>query len=335
MSILCGAGVIVTGGTGFLGQHLLKEVEKQTGGVYYTPPRDELDLTDRKTTLDWFQHAHEHVGVDVVFHLAGYNGGIQFNRDNPADIFSRNTAMALNVLEACKEIGVKKVVSVVASCAYPEMEWCNSAPDGYEPRYEPIPRVIMRENEFLDGEPHNSVACHAYAKRNLQLASKFYHDQYGLNAVCVCPTTMFGPGDSVDPDRTKVLMAVVKKVVDAHRDGTELKFMGTGSAMREFIFVKDAARLIVEASEKWNQNDIPLNLGTGHELSIGALVNRVVEIVGYKGNISWDMDPEKDGQLRKRLDLRLMKQVLGTPKLTNFQKALQETVEWYDGLVKP
>jgi GDP-L-fucose synthase len=319
--------ILVTGANGFLGRHLMAHLA--TFNATTTPY--EGDLLDYENVNEVF----EEVKPQLVIHCAGWNGGIEFNRNNPATIFYKNTMMGLNVLQAAMECRTRKVVSVVASCAYPEMkpyahqDLIDSAP---EVLFEP--HEVMYETWFLEGPPHDSVACHAYAKRNLQLASKFYHDQYGLNAVCVCPTTMFGPGDSIDPARTKVLMAVVKKVVDAHRNGTELKFMGTGSAMREFIFVKDAAKLIVEAAEKWNQNDIPLNLGTGHELSIRALVSRVVDIVGYKGEVMWSGDAHQDGQLRKRLDLTLMKVVLGSPKLTNFQEALQETVEWYDGLVK-
>lgn len=270
---------------------------------------------------------------DFVFHLAGVNGGIAWNKSLPSRIFYENTVMGLNLIDACAKNGVKKLVSIVASCSYPEIEvragWDITDSGNTYACVERKAKEVMYEGEFLNGPPHDSVACHGYAKRNLLLASQFAKAQYGLNAVCLCPTTLFGPNDSTNPQRTKVLMAIVKKVVDAKvHDVPGIQFWGTGAAYREFLYVKDAAELICKAAWRYDDTSVPLNLGTGQEFTIADLVQKVVKAVGYTGNIEWD-NTNSDGQLRKRLDIKRMKQVVPEFTPTDFDKALEETIYWY------
>ena len=197
--------ILITGATGFLGRHLARVVPHDGPGGCLAVGSQACDLTRPEAVAALFQREGP---FDYVFHCAGWNGGIQYNKAYPAAIFHRNTLMALNLLEACATHQAKKVVSVVASCSYPAQEYPDADPEGRGRR----DREIMAEPDFLDGPPHDSVAGHAYAKRNLQLASSFYKTQYGLNAVCVCPATLFGPEDSFDPERTKVLGGMVKQL---------------------------------------------------------------------------------------------------------------------------
>jgi GDP-L-fucose synthase len=315
------AKVLVTGGTGFLGRHLCKALEGV--GARPLPLGRDCDLTDSR-------NADAIIGQqwDFVFHVAGHNGGILYNQTYPADIFHRNSVMGLNLLEACKKHGVKKVVSIVASCAYP---WYDDRRD--------CAREILQEDDFLRGEPHATVACHGYAKRNLQLASAFYRRQYGLNAVCACPTTLYGPGDSFDPARTKVMGAVIKKFVDAHDGGDpEVVCWGTGAAYREFLYVEDAARLLIETLLRYGEprhgkpaqfdSESPLNLGSGQELSIKQLSETVGRVVDFKGAVRWDTT-KSDGQLRKRLDLAKMREVLPEFRYTPLEEGIRKTVDYY------
>lgn len=321
---LSGKLVGVTGANGFLGKHVIYALMKAKARIFTNP--SDCSLTEHLNAEEFVLSVPE---VDLVIHLAGWNGGIAFNLANKADIFYENTVMALNVIKSCADWSVKKVVSVVASCAYPQQEWEDM---GYGDFY-CGEKELMCEVDFLDGPPHPSVEAHAYAKRNLQLASKFYHDQYGLSAVCVCPTTLFGPGDSTDPERTKVLMAVVKKVVDAKRAKAEsITFWGTGNAMREFLYVEDAARLILDAATHYDDSSTPLNLGSGHELRIRELVARVVDMVGYTGTISWDSS-KPDGQLRKRLEVTKMARTIPNIVISDFDESLRKTIDWYQGEV--
>lgn len=320
--------ILVTGASGFLGKHLCRhltvdlECNVYEAGLNGKPgfhghSVSGFDLTDPG-------EAEALLGsrmYDYVFHLAGFNGGIQFNLDNPADIFMRNTLMGMNVLNAAKENGVKKVVSVVASCAYPE-DPCHTIWGIDQPG-------IMFEEHFIDGPPHHSVACHGYAKRNLQLASSFMRKQYGLNAVCVCPTTLYGPGDSYDPQRTKVMGGMVKRFVDAaDKREQEVVCWGTGRPMREFLYAEDCAKLLVASLLKYDDSDAPLNLGTGQELSVRQVAETVAAAVGYSGKIRWDTS-KADGQFRKRLDLTRMKAVLGDFAPTPLVEGIRKTAEDY------
>jgi GDP-L-fucose synthase len=272
--------ILVTGATGFLGRHLtalLKAIGCQqvtaVGGPDAEAELDGYDLRDPNEVYDLMSLGR----FDHVFHLAGYNGGIQFNLDNPFDIFADNTLVGVNILEGCRRYGVKKVVGVVASCAYPAeepyLDW--------EDRIDSRPRDIMRERDFLDGPPHHSVACHGYAKRNLQLACSYARRQYGLSAVCACPTTLYGPGDSYEPARTKVMGGMVKRFVDAVDLGLDaVTVWGTGAPRREFLYAPDCARLLVETMLAYEDSDVPLNLGTGQELSVRELAEAVADLAG-------------------------------------------------------
>lgn len=304
-----GRRVFITGASGFLGRHLTRYLESLAADVWVTTGKHVYDLTDHAQTEACI---HELGRIESVFHLAGFNGGIAWNMAFPAQIFAQNTAMALNVLDACKNNGVRKVVSVVASCAYPAVTF---SPE-------------CSEYSFLGEEPHETVACHGYAKRNLQLASSFYHQEYGLNAVCACPTTLYGPGDSYDPKRTKVMGAMVKRFVDAvDENKSEVTCWGSGRPKREFLYVEDAAKMLVQVMDRYNDSFLPLNLGTGQEVSIRELAEMVAGIVGYKGTIRWDTDV-LDGQTRKRLDLTRMQQYVDVP-LTPLEEGISKTIEDY------
>lgn len=316
--------VLVTGGTGFLGGHVVSALEGQ-GAIVYSPFRGNeefgVDLTDRGHVETMFANCLDAGPLDYVFHLAGFNGGIQFNLDAPADIFRRNTMMALNVLDACHRWGVQKVVSVVASCAYPAELMRHTE---YQHETE-----LMHEDIFLEDMPHPTVACHGYAKRNLQLVSQFYRQQYGLRAVCACPTTLYGPGDSYDPRRTKVMGGMVKRFVDAVDNGEqEVVCWGTGAPKREFLYVEDAAKLLLQVLEHYEDSTMPLNLGTGQELTVKEVAETVARGVMFFGRIGWDAS-RPDGQMRKRLDLTRMRETLPGVELTPLDEGIRRTAADY------
>ncbi len=316
--MLDGARVLVTGSRGFLGQHLYRLLVARgatvlgVGGVnrkYQAPDCHDLwlDLCD----LGWVEKFFQQNGpFDYVFHLAGHNGGIAFNGAYPADIFMKNTVMGLNLLDCCARHGVKKALSVVASCAYG---------DG---------QGDLVENNFLCGQPNASVACHGYAKRNLLLASRFYRQQYGLEVVTVCPTTCYGPGDSFDPARTKVMGAMVRRFVDAVDFARPATLCwGTGTARREFLYAEDCASLMLRALLHDRTGGLLLNLGTGQELTTRELAEKVAAIVGYTGPIVFD--GRHDGQASKRLDCTLMRSLFPDFQPTPLEEGIRRTVDWY------
>lgn len=278
-------------------------------GAAVTPLKhDDCDLLDLRQAHDLFYQTT----YDFVFHCAGVNGGLAKNLAEPASILFHNTVMALHLLEACRGRGELKFVGMVASCAYGDNI------DG-----------IMREREFFNGLPHESVLGHGMAKRNLQMGCRLYAKQYGLRAICVCPTTLIGPGDSFDLARTKVGGALVKRFVDAADDHLpEVVMPGSGVSYREFLYVEDAADLIAKAAVLYDNSEYPLNLGSGEELTIFALAELVAHKAGYRGRIAWSNDG-RDGQRRKRLDTGEMRRRGVMTNFTPIDVAVERTIADY------
>lgn len=307
--------VMITGGTGFLGSWLADVLIKEYGvSSVITVGLDHVDLTYREDAGCIFDKYRP----KYVFHLAGYNGGIKFNQKFPADIFYQNTVMGLNVIDWCYRAGVEKVVSVVASCAYPAQ-----IPEYDYGEMGKPPYTSCEPCDFFAGEPHYTVACHGYAKRNLQLASQFYREQYDLKAVCVCPTTLYGPRDSVDPDRTKVVGAMVKRFVDAVDDGlNEVRCWGNGRARRELLYVEDAARRIAEAMLEYDNSNLPLNLGSGREVSVRTIAELAADAAGYNGRILWGSASQNGQPAKKLVDPKANSQ-------TSLEDGIAKTVAYY------
>ncbi len=302
---LRGARVLVTGAGGFLGRYLAAALAAE--GADVIPWDRAVDLVEHRETVRQVVALRP----DYAFHLAGHNGGIDFNCRYPADIFLRNTAMALNLLAGCAAAGARKVLSTVSSCAYDSRE--------HEPR----------EEAFLCGRPHETAAGHGDAKRNALLGSGYFRRQYGLHAVCACPTTLYGPGDSFDPERTKVMGAMIKRFVDAALSGQrEVTCWGSGRVLREFLYVQDCAGMLIAAMRLWDDSDRPLNLGTGQEHTVQELAETVARCVGFTGAIRWDTT-KPDGQYRKRLDLTLMRRVLPDVPVTPLEEGIRRTAVHY------
>lgn len=302
--MLYGKKVLVTGGSGFLGKRVMAELEKFGAKPVCSHSR-EYNLNEYEQTRALFITYRP----DFVIHCAGYNGGIEFNRLYPADILDQNIRMALNVHKASHEFGVQKVLSIITSCAYP---------DGAD---------VLKEETLWDGLPNETIRGHGIAKRTLQVCAEQYHKQYGLDAVCTAVTNLYGPGDTFDLTRTKVVGAVIRKVVEAHQAGTDVEFWGTGAPLRQFMYVDDAAEAIVSALENYNEHDKPLNIGVNYEFTIRELVDTVVDAVGYEGNVTWD-ESKGDGQMRKMLDISHAEEVIEWSN-TGFADGIRKTVEWY------
>lgn len=303
--------IMVTGGEGFLGNYICKMLKDKYEAVPIPVSHKKVDLR-YYNDVKW-EAFYRNRPIHGVIHCAGYNGGIEFNRQYPADIFYNNTIMGLNVLEQARRNAVEKVVSIVASCAYGQSEDTGG---------------VMFEHRFLQGEPHESVACHGYAKRNLQLASKFYNEQYDLRAVTTCVTTLYGPGDSFHPVRTKVVGALIKKIVDAViYERESVSIWGTGRPLREFMFVEDAADAVIQAYINYENCKQPLNIGTTDECSIKELAKTIAKIVNFKGEIHFGIEKE-DGQYRKALNKWSMPKFVNI-ELTSLERGLRETIKWY------
>lgn len=297
--------VLVTGANGFLGTFVTNELLHQGFNVLKITSSDDL------TTEECIKK-YKNIKIDYVIHLAGYNGGIAFNQTYPFDIFGNNTIMSINALKIAIESGAKKFVGVLTSCGYPPENGDN-----------------ILENTYLDNKPHESISSHGYAKRNLLIACQMANKQYGLNAVCVVPNTIYGPGDTIDPVRTKVMMAMIKRFVDAKSDNLdEVVCWGTGSPIREFIYVEDTAKLIVESLKSYDDVSSPLNLSTGQFSTIKDLAETISNSVDYRGIIKWDVT-KPDGQMQKVLNTDKMKNLFPNFIPTSLESGIKKTIEWY------
>lgn len=301
--------IIVTGGAGFLGQHLHRRLIAH--GVVpeniLIPLIERYDLTKESDCI----RMYDDLRPDVVLHLAAEVGGIGANRDNPGRFFYANMVMGLHLIELARIRKLEKFVQVGTICAYP--------------KFTPVP---FKEDDLWNGYPEETNAPYGVAKKALLVMLQGYRQQYGLNGIYLLPVNLYGPGDNFNPASSHVIPALIKKCVDAVDSGAKsIECWGTGAASREFIYVSDAAEGIVLAAEKYNGSD-PVNIGAGFEITIKDLVEKIAALTGFNGKIIWD--PSKpDGQPRRCLDTTRAEKCFGFKAKTSFDEGLKETIAWY------
>jgi len=297
--------ILVTGGNGFLGRHVLTELACRGYANVRAPGSAEYDLRDRSAA----RRAVE--DIDVVIHLAARVGGIGLNLERPGELFFDNAIMGIQLMEEARLAGVEKFVAVGTVCAYPKEA--------------PVP---FREDDLWNGYPEETNAAYGLAKKMLLVQAQAYRRQYGFNAIYLLPANLYGPGDHSDPSRSHVIPALIRKFRLAQARGeSSVTIWGSGEATREFLHVEDAARGIVLAAERYDGAE-PVNLGTGSEISIRELARTIAAIMGYDGEIVWDRS-RPDGQPRRRLDTTRASQFFGFEARVDFVEGLRRTVDWY------
>lgn len=297
--------VLVTGGHGFLGTHLVEELKKLSPKKIIIPKSSESDLRKYEECLKVSK------GVDVAIHLAANVGGIGYNLNNPADLFDDNILMSVNMMRAAKVNKVKKYLALGTICAYP--------------KFTPVP---FKEKDLWMGYPEETNAPYGLAKKMQLVQAQAYRQQYGFNAIFLLPVNLYGPGDNFNPESSHVIPALIKKFVEAKEKGeSKVIVWGTGKPTREFLYVKDAAKGIILAAEKYNKED-PVNLGAGFEISIKELVEMIKKLTGFNGEIVWDKT-KPDGQPRRMLDVSKAEKEFDFKANTKFEEGLKETIDWY------
>lgn len=302
-----GKKVVVTGGAGFLGRVLCEKVREAGAKNIVVPRRADYDLTDREAVVRLFDDA----APDIVLHLAAEVGGIGANRENPGRFFYANMAMGLHLIEEARVRGLGKFLQTGTICAYPKMT--------------PVP---FQEAELWNGYPEETNAPYGIAKKALLVMLEGYYEQYGLASSFVLPVNLYGPGDNFDLNSSHVIPALIRKCCAAvDRGDRTIECWGTGSATREFLYVDDAASALLLAAEKVDR-PVPINLGSGSEISIRALVELVAELCGFEGEIVWD--PTKpDGQPRRCLDTTQAEELLGFKAKVELREGLKRAIEWW------
>jgi GDP-L-fucose synthase len=302
-----GKRVVVTGGTGFLGRVLCRQLEEAGADQVVVARHADYDLTEREAVI----RLYDDTKPDIILHLAAEVGGIGANRDNPGRFFYANMAMGLHLIEEARVRGLGKFVQTGTICAYPKMT--------------PVP---FQEANLWDGYPEETNAPYGIAKKALMVMLEGYYEQYGLSSAFVLPVNLYGPGDNFDLASSHVIPALVRKCASAVDRGDKfIECWGTGSATREFLYVDDAARALLLAAEKLDR-PIPVNLGSGSEISIRELVELVAELCGFEGEIRWD--PSKpDGQPRRCLDTSRAEELLGFKAEVELREGLRRTIQWW------
>ena len=301
--------IVVTGGNGFLGRHLVARLlqEGVAAEQILVPASSEFDLTHEEAV----QRMYLELRPTLVIHLAAEVGGIGANQANPGRFFYSNMAMGLHLIEQARLFGLKKFVQVGTICAYP--------------KHTPVP---FKESDLWNGYPEETNAPYGVAKKALLVMLQAYRQQYGLNGVYLLPVNLYGPGDNFDPASSHVIPALIRKFVEAKRQGLpEVTAWGTGSASREFLYVEDCARGIVQAAQKYDGAD-PVNLGAGFEITIKDLADKIRGLVGYQGKLLWDAT-KPDGQPRRSLDVTRAAERFGFHAEMTFDEGLRRTVEWW------
>jgi GDP-L-fucose synthase len=249
--------------------------------------------------------------MDMVIHLAARVGGIGFNRVYPATLFYDNAIMGIQLMEGARQEGVAKFVAVGTVCAYP--------------KYTPVP---FKEDELWNGYPEETNAPYGLAKKMLLVQSQAYRQQYGFNSIFLLPVNLYGPRDNFNPESSHVIPALIRKFTEALDDNKkEVVVWGTGKASREFLYVEDAARGIILATEKYDKSE-PVNIGAGFEIKIKDLVELIAELTGFEGEIMWDSS-KPDGQPRRCLDVSRAREEFGFEAKVDFREGLEKTIAWY------
>lgn len=303
-----GRRVLVTGGSGFLGSHLVERLTA-LGADPFVPRRADFDLTRQADV----ERLYAESAPTLVMHLAAEVGGIGANRASPGRFFYANAIMGVMMVEEARRAGVQKFVQVGTVCAYPKYT-----------------RVPFREEELWAGYPEESNAPYGIAKKALLVQLQAYREQYGMNGIYLLPTNLYGPRDNFDPATSHVIPALVRRMAEARRAGDDtLQVWGTGHASREFLYVDDAARALLLAAEHYDGSE-PVNVGIGNEIRIRELAGLIAGLVGYEGSLAFDAG-KPDGQPRRSLDTHRALERFGFRARVPIREGLRRTVDWYLG----
>ena len=295
--------ILVTGGAGFLGRHVCELLRAEGCKNLFTPRSGDYDLVDRAAV----KRLYAAFEPTVVIHLAARVGGIGANRDNPGLFFHNNLVMGLNLIDEARHLSLRKFVQLGTVCAYP--------------KFTPVP---FREDALWDGFPEETNAPYGIAKKALLVMLQSYRAQYGLNGIYLLPVNLYGPGDNFDLHSSHVIPAMIRKFNGA---SGKVTLWGDGTPSREFLYVRDCARAIFEATRSY-EGAAPVNLGSGREITMKDLAELIRGLTGSKAEIEWDTSMP-NGQQRRCLDTSRAQEAFGWQAETKLEDGLPKTIAWW------
>ena len=297
--------IVVTGGTGFLGSKIVSQLKEKGAKNILIPKSNEYDLRYKENAKKITENA------DIVFHIAAKVGGIGLNQEKPGELFYDNLIMGTNLLEQARENNVEKFIALGTVCSYP--------------KFTPIP---FKEESIWDGYPEETNAPYGLAKKMLLVQSQAYRQQYNFQSIMVIPTNLYGPNDNFDDKSSHVIPALIKKIYQAKKENLKnISVWGDGSPTRDFLYVDDAANGIILAAEKYN-NSLPINLGSGIEISIKELVMKIIHLMDADIDIVWDIE-KPNGQPRRCISIERARKEIGFKPKINLDDGLKQTIDWY------
>lgn len=303
--------IVVTGGAGFLGYHVVDKLRSSNVNPIIIRSKD-YDLTKEQDIIRMYAD-HQ---PQIVIHLAAVVGGIGINKLKPGSFFYKNLVMGAMLIEHARLNNVEKFTAIGTICAYP--------------KHTPVP---FKESDLWIGYPEETNAPYGLAKKMMAVQSEAYRQEFGFNSIYLLPVNLYGPRDNFDETSSHVIPALIKKCITARNaNAPSIVCWGTGLATREFLYVTDAADAIVTATEKYDQSD-PINIGANREISIKDLVEKIATLCHYKGDIIWDATLP-DGQPRRCLDTRKAKESFGFEAKVPFDDGLINTIAWYEETIK-
>lgn len=302
------ARVVVTGGAGFLGRHVVERLKTFGGVEVFVPRKADYDLVEASAIKRLLDDARP----DLIIHLAAVVGGIGANQKNPGRFFYENLMMGTQLIEQSRLAGVKKFVALGTVCAYP--------------KFMPVP---FKEDDLWSGYPEETNAPYGLAKKMMLVQSQGYRAQYNFNSIFLLPANLYGPFDNFDLETSHVIPALIRKCIEARDAGASfVEAWGTGRASREFLYVEDCAEGILRASALYDESE-PVNIGVGQEITIRDLAAMIARLTRFDGEIRWQAD-KPDGQPRRSLDVSRAREKFGFRARTPFEEGLRRTIDWYE-----
>jgi GDP-L-fucose synthase len=299
--------VCVTGGAGFLGSYVLEKLEQRGAKDVFIPRIEAYDLVQHEDVVRMLEDSQP----DIIIHLAANVGGIGANREHPAEFFYDNLMMGTQLIHESWKRGVQKFVAIGTVCAYP--------------KFTPIP---FQEENLWDGYPEETNAPYGLAKKMMLVQSQAYREQYGFNSIFLIPVNLYGPRDNFNLETSHVIPALIRKCIEAQEKGEgQVVVWGDGTPTREFLYAGDAAEGILLGAEHYNASE-PVNLGSGQEIRIKDLVETIVRLTGFEGELVWDTS-KPNGQPRRALDTSRATERFGFKAQMPFEEGLRLTIDWF------